>query len=423
MHLPDRRQRARVATPISSSSLGIVADEPCLFNVSHGGACLWLQDPPAAERDLVLQFRYGGHDLDLPSRVVWSRPCTGISDREHPPLADGWLVGFAFSQGEGDAVAAEISHGILASGHIKVKLVAVNDAAGNLQKEGAREPAGVITFSEQSIVGVKAAAKELLPVLAEHFTDVHMVFTRDRLEISAPFRTPANLSPSKGQRRDYRAIQANHEAHPPLPARIEPPAALVQPEIARAKHGRWRVPIAVSILAVVILGWILLGLSHKSGSTQAALNVPVEGQRIPPWAAGIDQTALRGWIEIQKKFDLPDATVRSAIQILQANDRFSPGHTLRDLASYPAEVKRAFSFLAGAQKGTSFDFGPLTDDLKGRMTAGARFPDEEPGGHYSWLQRESLNNVVVLETIELFRRRQDDPTIKEILAALRPRHA
>ena len=143
------------------------------------------------------------------------------------------------------------------------------------------------------------------------------------------------------------------------------------------------------------------------------------GQSIPAWAAGIDQTSLDGWIAVQKKFGLPDATVRSAVQILRTNEKYPPGHSLHDLTSYPAQVERTFSLLAGVETEAPFDFGPLENDLKGRMVEGARFPDESPGGHYSPLEREAFNNVVVLAAIELFQRRQNDPGVKEILAALR----
>ena len=414
----DKRKYSRVATPPSSISEGISLGHPLIIDVSHGGACLWLSDPPPEAQGLALQFRYGGHDRVLPSRVAWSRPCVATADCDNPALSEGWLAGFAFAEGDGNIPITDGFPDILRGGQVTVSVLAEHHAADNWQKEGGTT-SGVITFSEHSILGIKAAAKELLPVFARHFTDVHMTFTRDRLEISAPFRPPAELNPSEAQRRDYRSIQASHAAHPPAPVRIEQPAALVQPENTRAMGGRRRGLIAISSLAAVILGWTLLGLSHKSGGTPSAPKVPVEGRSIPAWAAGIDQTSLDGWIEVQKKFDLSDATVRSAIQILQTNDKYPPGQSLHDLARYPAEVKRAFSLLAGAQTGTRFDFGPLENDLKGLMVEGARFPDEAPGGRYSSLERESFNNVVVLATIELFHRRQDDPSVKEILAALR----
>ena len=414
----DKRKYSRVATPPSSISEGISLGHPLIIDVSHGGACLWLSDPPPEAQGLALQFRYGGHDRVLPSRVAWSRLCVATADCENPALSDGWLAGFAFAEGDGGIPITDLLLDILHNDHVIVSVLAEHHAADNWQKEGGGT-CGVITFSEQSILGVKAAAKELLPVFAGHFTDVHMVFTRDRLEISAPFRLPAELNPPAARRRDHHAIQASPAAPPPAPTRVEQPAALVQPKRAWVMDGRRRGLIAASSLAAVVLGGTFLGLSHKSGGTPAAPKVPVEGRSIPAWAAGIDQTSLDGWIEVQKKFDLPDATVRSAIQILRTNDKYPPAQSLHDLARYPAQVKRAFSLLAGAQTGTPFNFDPLMNDLKGRMVEGARFPDEPAGGRYSSLERESFNNVVVLATIELLHRRQDDPSVKEILAALR----
>jgi len=343
------------------------------------------------------------------------------SHREHPPLTDGWLVGFAFAEGDGDTLVTDVSHNILGSDDIAVSVLVENEAAGSWQtdKEAQGEPPGVIVFSEQSILGVNAVAEELLPVFARHFTDIHMVFTRDRLEISAPFRPLAELNPPEARRRDYRAIQASQAAHPPAPVRIEQPAALVQPENTRVMDGHRRGLIAVAGLAAVILGGTLFWLSHNSGGTPAAPKVPAQGRSIPAWAAGIEQTSLDGWIEIQRKFDLPADTVRSTIQILRSNDKYSSGQSLHDLARYPAEVKRAFSLLADRQTGAPFDSGPLLNDLKGRVVEGTRFPDEAEGGPYTSLERESFNNVVVLATIELFQRRREDPRVKEILAALR----
>ena len=418
MDVMEKRQYSRVAMP-SSISEGTPPGDPLIINLSHGGACLWFSDPPVRERGLALQFRSGGQDRVLPSRAVWSRPnCVATSDRENPALTDGWLVGFAFAKGDADTLVPDISHEMLGSRHITVTCLDEDHAADNWQKK-AGGTSGLITFSEQSILGVKAAAKELLPVLAKHFTDVHMVFARDRLEISAPFRLPAELNPPEARRRDSRVIQASPAAHPPTPLRIEQPAALVQPNAARVMGGRWRVVVmgGASLIAVA-LGGTFLGVFHAPLPARAALYVPVAGQSIPAWAAGIDQTSLDGWIEVQKKFDLPDATVRLAIQVLRTNDKYSPGQYLHDLTSYPAQVKRAFSLLAGVQNGASFNFGPLENDLKGRTRAGVRFPDEAPGGAYSSLERESFNNLVVLTTIELLQRRQNDPGVKEILAAL-----
>lgn len=418
----DKRKYSRVPTALSSISKEIPPDHPLIINVSHGGVCLWLSDLPPREQGLALQFRLPGHDHVLRSRIVWSRLCMETSDRENPPLAGRWLAGFAFAEGNGGILVADLSYDSLRTANITVSVLAENDAADNWQKGRERTP-GVITFSEQSILGIKAAAKELLPVFAGHFTDVHMVFTRDRLEISAPFRQPVELNPPEARRRDYHTIQASQAVQPPAPVTIEQPVGLVQPKAARVMDGRRRIAlIGVASLAAVILGWTLLGALHKSDGTPAAPKVPVQGRSIPAWAPGLDETSMDGWIELQKKFDLPDATVRSAIQILRTNDRYPPGQSLHDLAKYPAEAKRAFSMLAGAQTGTPFDFGPLENDLKGRMVEGVRFPDEAPGGRYSSLERESFNNVVVLAAIELFHRRQDDPRVKEILAALRRVH-
>lgn len=264
----------------------------------------------------------------------------------------------------------------------------------------------IVAFSDkQAVLNFEAAAKDVLPIFARHCSDIRLSFESGRIEISASFK-PASIPSTQA------AAQA----------RIEQPIALPQPKGARQVDRRRLGLIAVASLAAVILGWPLLGNLRKSADTPATPTLSVGKGSIPDWAPGLQETSLGGWIEIQKRFDLPDATVRSAIQILRKNDKYSSGQMLHDLAQYPTEVRRAFSLLASQQTGTRFDFGPLENDLKARIVEGARFPDEPPGGHHSPLQRESFNNVVVLAIIELFHRRQDDPSLKDMLAALRKGH-
>lgn len=414
----EKRKYDRVSTSSYAISDGIAPGCPLIVNLGRGGACLWLSDPPPREQGLALSFRLNGQEPVLRSRIVWARLRLATSDRENPIRTDGWLAGFAFTDGDGDVLLPDIPHDILRERAIAARVLVEDNAADNWQKE--RESSGtpgLITFSEQSVFGVKAAAKELLPVFARHFTDIHIVFTRDRLEISAPFRSPAELTPLATRQGDYRTIQASQVAHPAAPIGIEQPAALVPPKSTGVMGGRRRGLIAVVALAAITVAGAFMGVSHKP-EDRATPKVPAEGLTIPGWASGLDQTSLNDWIEVQKKFDLPDALVHSTIQILRADNKYTPGQLLYDLTRYPAQVKRAFSLLASQQAGTPFDFGPLEKELKGRIVAGVRFPDEPPGGVYSSLQRESFNNVVVLATIELLHRRQGDSSVKEILAAL-----
>jgi len=169
----------------------------------------------------------------------------------------------------------------------------------------------------------------------------------------------------------------------------------------------------------VILGWTLLGVLHKADDTPAAPKAPMEGRSIPGWAPGLDETSLDGWIEVQTRFRLPGDTLRSAIQILRADDKYPSAHQLHDLSRHPVQVARAFSLLAGLQPSAPPDLGALQKDLEGRLVGGVRFPDEPPGGRYSPMNREMYNNTVVLAIIDLLHRRQGDPGMKEILAALR----
>lgn len=395
----------------------IPQNHPPVINLSRGGACLCFSQPPDNDRSLSLKFRYSEHAIVVPCRIAWIRLSTANSDREEPTLAEVWLVGFAFTEG---GIGTRVAHYLtdyLHSGDIKVDLLVERSPVDNWPEDRARTP-GLITFDEKSILHVKTAARELLPVFAKHFTDVHMVFMRDRLELSAPFRSPTELNPSEPPRQGYPAIRANQMVEPLAPVTIEQPVALAQPKSERAMHARSRVVIGVASLAAVIFGASFLGVFLNPIDARPVINLPVAGQSIPEWAAGIDQTSLDGWIGIQKEFNLPNVTVRSAIQILRTNDKYGPGQTLYDLTRYPAQVKRAFRLLAGVKKRGSFNFGTLHKDLAGRIVEGVRFPDEAPGGNYSLLQRESFNNVVVITTVELLQRYQNDPGAKNILAAL-----
>ena len=416
--LLEKRTSPRVAMDFDQNSAGTVPRRPRIIDLGPGGACLWLSAPPdPGWQRPALEFHYAGQNHVVHSRVIWSQACAADSDLKELAFADGWFAGFEFEEGVQDNWNSAAFHGILRSGDVSVSLLFNIGAADQSPSEIARAgDRGVLTFSKSSVEGVKAAADELLPVLAKHFTDVNMVFTRDRIEISAPFRTPAELNPPPARRRNYRPAPANRVVEAAAATTIEPPA--LQPKGAPTMHWRRKVLIGTGGLALVILAARFVGIFHSPEPAQATPDAPVAMQTIPAWAAGIDQSALDGWIKLQKKFGLSGSTVRAAVQILAKNDKYSPGQDLYDLTRYPAQVTRAFSLLAGTQNGPSFQFNPLENDLKGRVVQGARFPDEAPGGAYSPLERESFNNVVVLAVIELLRRQENDPDVKKILAAI-----
>jgi PilZ domain len=421
MNFLEKRKHFRVTKMAPSIRHVIPPRHALISNLSHGGACLWVSDPPSHETALALEFRYNGRKLALPSRIVWQRTCVTDSESKNPLFADGWLVGFAFVE-DHNSILITIPRNMLGAIDVAATVLPTDRPVDHRQieaEEREQDTSGLITFSEHSVLGVKAAANELLPVFAKHFTDVHMVFTRDRLEISAPFRVPAESNPQEARRQDYRAAPANQVLQPAAPVTIEQPVAVVQPHNNPATDRRRRVLIGVATVVAMILGGSLLGVFHRPEPTRVAPDVSTEGMSIPAWAIGLDQTKLDGWIKIQQKFGMTNAEIRSAIRVLQTNDKYSAGQDLYDLTRYPAQVMRAFSLLASVKKeGASYNFGPLKNDLAGRVIQGARFPDEPPGGNYSTLQRESFNNVVVLAVIELLQRRQNDPGVKAILAKL-----
>ena len=138
---------------------------------------------------------------------------------------------------------------------------------------------------------------------------------------------------------------------------------------------------------------------------------------LPPWASGVERNAVDEWVAVQRKFGLSDATMSSTLQLLRANEKYAAGQSLYDLTRYPVQVGRALALVASAR----VDLNRLMDDLQARVVQGVRFPDEQPGGPYSSLQRELFNNIVVLAVIDILRRRHDDPAVKNVMAALKTR--
>lgn len=112
----------------------------------------------------------------------------------------------------------------------------------------------------------------------------------------------------------------------------------------------------------------------------------------------------------------------SAIRTLKTDDKYPPGHSLRDLTAYPAHVERAFAILAASGAGTPGDLENLAKDLGGRLVTGARFPDEPAGDRYMATSPELSDNTVVLAIVDLLRRRQNDAAVKDIFVALRRAH-
>jgi hypothetical protein len=350
------------------------------------------------------------------------------------PASRRGLAGIAFAEATSNIQVGDIPKNILRADDTKISFLNRSEvtARNDRSVERHREPnseeqtLGVpTTLIEESIPGLVAATKDLVPVFARHFSDVRLTCTRDTLEISATFRPPQQPVPAEGDVRNHHAIDPMQAG----PMRVEQPAPVPveQPSVAQVAtspavtDGRKRKRIAVAGLAVVVLGVSLLGIWQKSGSNSDTTANTVEQKSTPLWGVTLDDALLEGWIDVKTSFDLPVGTVRSAIGLMQSNDKYPSAHDLHDLAKFPVQAGRAFSLLARANtaSGEILNIRVLKDDLESRLMAGARFPDEAPGGRYSSLQRELYNNVVVLGVIDLFYRRQDDPAIREVLAAIR----
>jgi hypothetical protein len=430
----NQRQYSRITTVPHSIAESDRSTRPLVVNVSKSGACLWLNAAPPIEKDLVLRFLRDGQTHQLQSQIVWSRRCTSTFIHSKLPRDKGWLAGIAFEASDSDFTTTDIPGHILRGDDTTITFLDRNDSAVELNGEpdSELEPYRVTGLTEASIPGLAAATKDLVPVFAKHFSDVRLICTRDRLEISASFRPLPQAQPAEAAPQNQPVIQPMRTAPDRLvqPAKAEVvqlvPDEVVQPSAVEPatspltngrKHGR----IAIASLLVVVLGGSLLGISQKPGNDPDGSVSTVARQNTPGWGVSLDDVLLDGWIEVKTRFDLPVSTVRSVIHLMQVNDKYPAAHDLHDLAKYPAQASRAFSLLAGSPTATGavFNIRVLKDDLESRLMAGARFPDEAPGGRYSSLQRELYNNVIVLGVVDLFYRRQDDPAVKALLTTIR----
>lgn len=419
----EQRKYSRIAT-----ALHVVPDgAPALLlviNVSQGGACLWLNDPPQDLQDMALRFRCDGRDHVVKSRVVWSRFHAAVSNHENQPDSKSWFAGVAFAGATSDIKFIDISQDILRADHATVSFSGCNDAWFEpvRDRNGEDDSVGVMALNEASIPAIKAATGELVPVFAKHFSDIRLVFTQQHLEISASFRAPVQSTAPQIEHRDRQPRQTRKAPSIAAPSSAEQPAGVAP--AANLSNALWsrRLFMVVLGIAIVILGAIFSGALRKSDETSTASGPELARQSSPVWAQQLrlNEAALDGWLAIQKTFNLSDQTIQSAILTLRNNDKYPSAHDLHDLANHPVQVGRAFSLLAAAHNkaGTTDNIGALKDDLQSRFMAGARFPDETPGNRYSSLQRELYDNLVVLGVVDLLQRRQEDAGAKEIITAI-----
>jgi hypothetical protein len=172
-------------------------------------------------------------------------------------------------------------------------------------------------------------------------------------------------------------------------------------------------------LVAAVIGWMALTNWIKADRSSGTARVPRQLRPSSGWAVEVDPNAREGWIKIQSRFGLPDATILSAIRILKANDKYPFSHWLRDLTSYPAQVERSFAILAGPDRGGPDTLGTLLKDLEMRLVSGSPFPDEAAGGRHLGGSRELEDNTLVLAILDLLHRRQDDRAVKDLLATIR----
>lgn len=417
----DHRRFPRFASSLSPIGRGrSLSSGPLLINASAGGLCLWVHDPPSIDRPYAIRWWKDEQERSIGVRPVWLRPHSPAPDSENRQHSGGWFVGFEFTPTESGAPSPALSRDIPLGGKIEIDSLQKSDPP-NLT--GGQQAATATTIvSDHAIPEITAAAESLIPILARYFKDVRLSLTRDRLEISAPFRSLAELSEVKVREDNRRAAQShlvNAKSPLLLPEATRGDTTTAQPSWVR----QWvRGRPALVAAAVLLAGagvWNAVGVLPQGEQVSTGRQVPTLQRPIPAWAAELDSSSRDGWMQVQTRFGLTDARVLSAIRITRANDRYPGSHWLHDLSVYPAQVGRAFAILAGSKAGSVRDLGALTKDLEMRLVSGARFPDEPPGDRHSLLSRELSENTVVLAVLDLLRRRQEDPAPRDLLVAVR----
>jgi hypothetical protein len=419
----EQRQHPRIATVVRTDP-EVTPGHPLLVNVSTDGACLWLGETPPVDQYLVLRFRCKGQDRVLKSRIVWSYPCEPTPNRNNLPISKGWLAGISFDQTEtGDRINA-IPHDILHAGRATVSFDDHDDVPAKQELEQSAEQQGSeLTFlDEVAIPALKSATNDLVPIFAKHCSEVRLICTRDRLELVASFRPPAGQTAPPITTPPERGVEIRQEPTASSP-NVELPSHMASP--ATMPAGKWpgREFVAWTGVAAAIVGAFYFAVLRDAGESPQEAEPIVALQISPQWAQDLrlNHEVRDGWVEVKRIHSLSDETVRSMILILRENEKYPSGHDLHDLSKHPSQAGRALSLLAAAQaeSATTFDIAMVKDDLESHLMAGARFPDEPPGGRYSSLQRELYHNLVVLGVVDLFYRRQNEPPVSEVLAAVR----
>lgn len=343
---------------------------PVVINASDGGVCLWLPDPPSMGGRYVICWRTHGRQQVIGLRPVWLQPWSPAPDPGDVRGPGGWLGGFAFAPAKLDGPSPCLPQDILTDPQTVVESFLENLPPGSPDPESAAK--GWTVLSD----GIEDSQR----VLQAH------------QDTSAPPARPAG-----------------HQSATRQSARAR----------RRIRGGR-TILVGAGLVAAVI-GWMALTTWIKADRSSGVAKAPLQQQLPPGWAMEMDANAREGWMKIQSRYGLHDATILSAIRILKGDDKYPHAHWLRDLTAYPAQVERAFAIPAGSGKGVPRNLGSLVKDLEMRLVSGSTFPDEPVGERHLGGSRALEDNTVVLAVLDLLRRREDEVAVKDLLAAIRQR--
>ena len=344
--------------------------QPVVINASTGGVCLWIPDPPSMGCRYVISWRAHGRQQVIGLRQVWVQPWSPAPDQGDVRGPEGWLGGFAFAPEKPDGPCVCLPQDILADPQVAVESLLEDLTSSNTDPESAAKGWTALSDGIEDSRGVLRAHQDT----------------------SAP---PAH--------------QAGYQSATP------------QSERARRRTRRGRMILVGTGLVAAVIGWMALTSWIKADRSSGVAKAPLQQQPPPGWAMEIDATAWEGWMGIQSKYGLHDATILSAIRVLKGDDKYPHAHWLRDLTAYPAQVERAVAILAGSRREVPRNLGSLVKDLEMRLVSASRFPDEPAGERHLGGSRALEDNTVVLAVLDLFRRREDEVAVKDLLAAIRQR--
>jgi hypothetical protein len=181
----------------------------------------------------------------------------------------------------------------------------------------------------------------------------------------------------------------------------------------------------------VALGFFLLwqGYQLASAFISRALNPPPPSavstsldSIISQWAPYVLPEYHRAWLEVKKKHGLNNGTMVDLFRAIKVNDKYGPGHYLRDLTIYPGAVDRALSLITVKDVGDLEDLQALFKTLEGYSARWKALPDQPSKSSLQYSLTDTASDNIVLNFYEhLLKEPRRDFTTR-LISELRQSH-